>query len=135
MSSARLYPKAYSHWLTSPAAALNVALLTSSYSFSPDHSSMQDVYGETSGPGYTAGGQNIPGSVVYDQGLQAVKLTAPDLDWPGASFSARYGLIYLVPSFVPAEQKLVALIDFGATLTADGDTFRLSSPNGLLTLA
>lgn len=79
--------------------------------------------GEISGTGYTAGGQVI-GGMAISVDVPAVLVTFDKPQWNNATFSAGGALIYNTTQ----GDKSFVVLDFGDTLSAFGETFRLDLP-------
>jgi hypothetical protein len=69
--------------------------------------------GETSGTGYTAGGETLTGVTVLTSGTTAY-VDFADPTWDPADFTARGALIYNASK----GDKAIAVLDFGADKTA-----------------
>jgi hypothetical protein len=83
---------------------------------------------ETSGTGYTAGGQTLAGAVISTEG-KTVYVDFADVVWTGANFTARGALIYNASK----ANRAIAVLDFGADKTAV-NTFTVQMPaNGVST--
>jgi hypothetical protein len=85
--------------------------------------------GETSGPGYTAGGEVMTGAAVLTSGTTAYA----DFDnavWTTASFTARGALIYNASK----GNKAIAVLDFGSDKTST-TTFTVQMPANTATSA
>ena len=85
--------------------------------------------GETSGSGYTAGGEIASVSVTptagnNSQGVPTAYVSFANVSWADASFTARGALIYNVTQ----GNKSVAVLDFGADKTVAGQTFTVQFP-------
>lgn len=63
---------------------------------------------EVSGTGYSAGGQTLGATTIVQSGAVSY-VDIPDASWPGASFSARGGLIYNSTR----GNRSVMVLDFG----------------------
>lgn len=102
---------------------LKCALLPSTHT--PD-ASMQvwaDVSAdEISGTGYTAGGAALANQSWNVSGTSCI-LDADDIEWTGASVTARYALIYKVGTVETLENPLICLLDFGENKGVTGGTF------------
>jgi predicted neuraminidase len=71
---------------------LKVALYTSAATLNPE-TEVYTTSGETSGSGYTAGGETAANaSLTQTDGI--VSLSFDDVSWPSASFTAAYALLY-----------------------------------------
>ncbi len=85
--------------------------------------------GETSGTGYTAGGEVLTGVTVLTSGTTAY-VDFADPTWNPASFTARGALIYNASK----GNKAIAVLDFGADKTAT-TTFTVQMPANTATSA
>lgn len=97
------------------------------YTSSADLSSYTTVYtpiGETSGTGYTAGGQVLTNLGVTLSGATAYT-SFDDITWSGASISAAGALIYNASK----SNKAVAVLNFGGTYTSAVDFSVTLPPN------
>lgn len=114
---------------------LKLMLLNSGYTPNQDTDQFySDISGsEITGTGYTAGGKALTTVVVNeDDTNHRMKLTADNVAWATASFTARYAVLY--DSTVA--NRLIALYDFGSNQTVTGGTFTVAwdATNGVLTL-
>jgi hypothetical protein len=85
--------------------------------------------GETSGTGYTAGGQVLtisqaPVAANNTMGMPTAYISFATVTWPSSSFTARGALIYNVTQ----GNKSVAVLDFGADKTTANTTFAITFP-------
>lgn len=87
---------------------LMLALFDSSANLGPDTASYTST-GEIAGTGYVAGGQVLTGAAIALDGPTAALRFNPAV-WPGASFTARGGLIYNASK----GNKTIAVLDFGS---------------------
>jgi len=85
--------------------------------------------GETSGTGYTAGGNVLTGVTVLTSGTTAY-VDFADPSWNPAAFTARGALIYNASK----GNKAIAVLDFGADKTAT-TTFTVQMPANTATSA
>jgi hypothetical protein len=85
------------------------------------------------GGGYTVGGQQITGRTTsYDTAADEYNLLGNDLTWgPGATFTARYGLIY---EMTTTDKYLWAILDFGAPVSVSNGVFQIDWTAGLLSI-
>jgi hypothetical protein len=87
------------------------------------------VTGETSGTGYTAGGQTLTGvTLITDE--KTVLLDFSDVVWTPATFTARGALIYNSSK----SDRAIAVLDFGADKTAV-NTFTVQMPANTVSTA
>jgi hypothetical protein len=100
---------------------LKMALYTSAASLGAD-TTAYTVTGETSGTGYTAGGNVLVNVQVLLSGTTAY-MSFDNPSWSGASFVCRGALIYNTSK----SNKAIAVLDFGADKTASG-TFTVQLP-------
>jgi hypothetical protein len=110
----------------SPHAAgdvFKIALFTSSATLSKA-TTAYSATNEVSGTGYTAGGATLVGfSPTLDTDTAILDWTT-DPTWPTSTFTARGALIYNSSK----SNKAVAVIDFGADITATAATFTVALP-------
>lgn len=85
--------------------------------------------GETSGTGYTAGGEVLTGVTVLTSGTTAY-VDFADPSWDPAAFTARGALIYNASK----SNKAIAVLDFGSDKTAT-TTFTVQMPANTATSA
>jgi hypothetical protein len=107
---------------------LKMALYTSAASLGAD-TTAYTLTGETSGTGYTAGGEILTNVQVLLSGTTAY-VTFDNPAWPGSSFVARGALIY---NSTKAD-RAIAVLDFGADKTA-GPNFTVQLPAASATTA
>ncbi len=100
---------------------LKMALYTSAASLGAD-TTAYTLTGESSGTGYTAGGEILTNVQVLLSGTTAY-VTFDNPTWTGANFVARGALIYNTSK----SNKAIAVLDFGADKTA-GATFTVQLP-------
>lgn len=97
---------------------IRAALLTSGYTPDSIHDRWTDVSPyEVSGAGYTSPGLAMT-SVLLSEISGVCYVDADDPQWTGASFTARYMVIYDSDT-----NFLLCLMDFGSNKTASGSTF------------
>lgn len=118
---------------------VKVMLMTASYT--PDlvthqyrsHITANEI---PNGNGYTTGGIALSSrTLTADTTNKKVKLSAANLQWPAATISARYGVVYYNTGD-PATSTLLKLIDFLALkVSGGGGNFNLTwDANGVLAL-
>lgn len=121
--------------------SLYCALMTSSYTPAQD----TDTYwadinaNESSGTGYTAGGQALTSpTITANTSLHAGVYGAANVTWANATIAnARYAVIYKNTG-TASTSPLMALVDFGTTQSSSGDNFTITwstSPAGVFDLA
>lgn len=94
------------------------------------HSRRSDVSGEVAGAGYAAGGEAVTATVVRDVVNDVVDVQFSPVIWPMSSIDARGGVLYKARGLSPAEDELVAYIDFGSNRISTTGIFSVvfSSP-------
>lgn len=106
-------------------------LTTSAYTENKDtHDFRDDVTGEVTGTGYTAGGQAITVSVAaVDTANDRVVVTFNAVSWPASTITARKMVVYKRRGGAAAADELVFVNDFGTdqisvngTLTVNAST-------------
>lgn len=85
--------------------------------------------GETTGSGYTAGGQPLtittaPTSALTNGGVPTAFISFANVTWANATFTARGALIYNASK----GNKSVAVLDFGSDKTKNGTDFTIQFP-------
>jgi hypothetical protein len=122
-------------WVTD---TIKVMLLTASYTFDQDaHDFVNDANAfEITGTGYTATGLALgTKSVVYNGASNTVRLIAANSVWTGASFTARYGVIYK-DTGTASTSPLMGYVDLGGSQTVTSGTFTIQwdATDGVLRL-
>ena len=107
---------------------LKMALYTSAASLGAD-TTAYTLTGETSGTGYTAGGEILTNVQVLLSGTTAY-CTFDNPAWPGSSFVTRGALIYNTSK----ADRAIAVLDFGSDKTA-GPNFTVQRPAASATTA
>jgi hypothetical protein len=107
---------------------LKMALYTSAASLGAD-TTAYTLTGETSGTGYTAGGEILTNVQVLLSGTTAY-CTFDNPAWPGSSFVTRGALIYNTSK----ADRAIAVLDFGSDKTA-GPNFTVQLPAASATTA
>ncbi len=103
---------------------LKCMLLTESYTIDATDTVVVDLGSvEVSGTGYTAGGVSLTG-VSWETAGTTTTLDFNDAQWPNASFTARYAVIYDDTPTSPAD-PLICLFDFGSNQTVSNGTFTI----------
>lgn len=101
---------------------LKIALYTAAADLGPN-TTVYTTVGETSGTGYTAGGQVLTNvTVSAGEGIAYVDFDNPA--WAGASFTARGALIYNSSK----SNKAMFVLNFGTNQTAVNENFVIDLP-------
>lgn len=107
-----------------------IALYTGAASIGPTTTTYTTL-GETSGAGYTAGGNMLTISQSPTYGLSTTVDQIPtayisfaNVSWPNAAFTARGALIYNATQ----GNRSVAVLDFGSDKSVSGQTFTIQFP-------
>jgi hypothetical protein len=115
---------------------IKAALAQSGYTPNQDtHDFFNDITNEASGTGYTAGGKTLTTpTVAYDTATNVIKFDADDVAWTGATFTARYAIVYK-DTGTPSTSPLLFYVDFGGDQAVSSGTFTINwHANGLITL-
>lgn len=114
------------------ADTFKMLLTTSSYTPNFDtHEFIDDVTSEITGTGYTAGGETLSGVVwTYDTGNDWCLLTCDPVEWTGATFSARRGVVYK-DTGTASTSPLLCWVDFGADAAPVAVPFTVTFSSGL----
>lgn len=106
-----------------------IALYDSLATLGPDTTVYTTSF-EVVGAGYTIGGKILTQTVPTSSGTTAY-VDFNDISWDNASFTARAALIYNSTQ----GNKAVAVLDFGADKSANGNTFTIQFPTANSTTA
>ena len=99
-------------------------LCTSTYTPNKDHNRLDDITNEVAnGNGYTTAGEIVTITVTTDNANDRTSWAISEPSWATATFSAAYGVVYRARGGASSADELVALLDFGGTVTATGGTF------------
>lgn len=118
-------------------ATVKVMLVDDTYVPDQDaHEYIDDITGEISGTGYTAGGATIGSkTVTKDDSNNRSVFDAADASWPNSTLTARRGIMY-VDTGNPATSPVLACIDFGSNQSTSLSTFAIPwSADGIIRLA
>lgn len=116
---------------------IKCSLHTTSYAPDQDtHTDHADTTNETTGSGYSAGGDTLTtAAVTLDTTNDRLELDADDAQWTTASFSAYYAVIYKSTG-TAANDPLLGYVDFGGTETVSSGTFTITwDAEGILQIA
>ena len=105
-----------------------VLLVTSSYTADKDaHTRGDDITNEVAnGNGYTTGGATSACTVTKDTANDKVTLGFASVSWGTSTITARGAVIYKSTG-TPANDPLVAYIDFNGDVSSTGGTFSISA--------
>ena len=105
--------------------------------YTPDvnaHDFFNDITGQVTGTGYTAGGKALTGITwTYDTANRQAVLGAATVTWTGVTITAHFAIVY-IDTGTPTTSPLVGYIDFGEDRAYTGTDFPISFPNGVLRL-
>ena len=98
--------------------------------YTPDqdaHDFRNDVTGEITGTGYSAGGLTLTGvSLTYDGTSNEIRLDwSTDPSWSSATFTAYKAVIYKSRGGASSADELLCWIDFGGAQTVTAGTFTI----------
>jgi hypothetical protein len=120
---------------------VRIALVTSNYSATASHSTLNDITSVTSGEVASGGATNYSRQTLAGATLtintagNEVKFTGTNPSWSTASFSANAAVLFQRAGGSDATSDLlIAYLDFGSTHTATNGTFTVSwnSTNGIM---
>lgn len=112
--------------------AFRVALLSSSTVLDPDQQFFSEVSAdEISGAGYTAGGESVVLTPIYDSAADTTRVTAPNITWSSSSITARYAVLYK-DTGNPATSDLLVAVDFGSDKTSVAGNFTIQWDSGTI---
>lgn len=112
--------------------SFKLLLVTASYTPSQTHDYRDDVTAnEVSGTGYSAGGKASVCTVTRTNGVTSCAFADVVWDAPTDGFTARYGIIYKSRGGAASADELVAIVDFGAGVAANGTTFTVDLTSAL----
>lgn len=106
---------------------IKVSLHTSTYTPNEDTDDFHDdATNEITGTGYTAGGETLASkSRSVDSASNEMRLDAADVAWTGASFTARYAVIYKDRGGAASADELLGYVDFGGDEVVSSGTFTI----------
>jgi len=106
-----------------------VMLTTSAYTENKDsHDKRDDVTGEVTGTGYTAGGASTTVTVAaVDTANDDVEITIGAASWATSTITARKAVIYKSRGGASSADELVCVIDFGSDVVSTAGTFTLTA--------
>ena len=105
---------------------IKCGLATSGYTYNrATHTKRSDVTPESSGTGYTAGGQAVTLSVTNDTTNHKLTIGVPTIVWTGSTTipDARWLYCYKSRGGAASADELVTVADFGETKFSSGGTF------------
>ena len=103
----------------------NIALYTSSATLSAA-TTTYSTSNETTGPGYSAGGQALTIAAVPTSSGTTAYLDFSDVTWSTSTITARGALIYLADGLT---NPAIAVLDFGGDKTSTAGNFTIQFPN------
>jgi hypothetical protein len=112
--------------------SFKMMLVTSTYTVSQSHSKRSDITNEVSGTGYSAGGLAcVVTNVTRSSGVTSVNFA--DVVWtaPVNGFTGRRGVIYKSRGGASSADELVAFVDFGADVAANGTSYTVDLTSAL----
>lgn len=104
----------------------NVKIMLLDNSIAPSQSTWEFadiITNEISSAEYTPGGAVLQ-NVILNTINSKFTIDADDVVWSGASFTARYAVIYQ-DTGVPSTSPLISYIDFGNDISVVGDDFKI----------
>lgn len=115
---------------------VNVGLVSSSYTFDPDHNywtQISTLY-EVSGTNYVANGNTLANkTVTQDNSADVGYFDADDTTWASSTITARFAIIY---DSTLTTKDLIAAIDFGSNQSSSAGNFTIQfNASGIIQLA
>lgn len=107
---------------------LKVLLVDDSYTPDLDaHQYLDDITGEITGSGYTAGGATLASvTVTYNAGTDTLKIDAADVSWDPSTISAYAAILYDDTPVTDATKPLLGIVDFGEEMSSANDEFTIT---------
>lgn len=101
--------------------------LTDGYTPNQDtHEFFDDISGEVTGTGYTAGGETLASkSVTYDTGTNETRLDAADTTWSTSTITADHAVIYMDTGSA-ATSPLLGYVNFDGDQTSSSGDFTIT---------
>lgn len=124
-----LVVKAFNKEIDWDSDIIKVMLVTSTYVPNQDtHDYKNDISGEVSGTGYTAGGKVLTTkTITYNSTDNIIILDADDVIWEGISISnARYAVFYDDSPSTDTTKVLLWYVDFGEAKSVTNGTIKLT---------
>jgi hypothetical protein len=127
--ASKVYPSIYYDAFTAAlggdltAVDVYCMLVTSAYTFDPDHSKRSEITNEVTHAAYTAGGKKITVTATKDTANDRVDLTLATVNWAAVTITARAAVYYVKKGGASSADLLIMYDDFGADITATNDTF------------
>jgi hypothetical protein len=110
-------------------------LVGSGYTYDADHDFRDDVTGEVTGTGYTAGGVSLTGlTTTYDAATNRVKLDAADASFGTVTLTGITGLVVYVSKGSAATDLLVSFHSFAAQAPSGVPFTYAWGTDGILTI-
>jgi hypothetical protein len=100
-------------------------LLSSAYTRSQTHDYRNDLTGEVSGTGYTAGGQVVTATRVRVGNTRSLTFSPAVWDATGGSLTARQAVIYVARGGAASADEVACCVYADADLTATNDTWTM----------
>jgi len=119
------------------ADTIKCALISSSYTWNDDHDFWDDITGELSGTGYTAGGETLSNCAVNrDTGNDRVELDADDVTWTSIDAGTAVAAIIYKDTGAASTSPLIAYVEFSDPVVTNGGDFTIQwNAEGILQLA
>ncbi len=102
--------------------AIKIALYTSAATLDAT-TTVYSATNESSGAGYTAGGNTLTGAAISTSGTTAI-VDFADTSWTSATITARGALIYNSSK----ANRAIAVLDFGSDRSSSAGTFTIQFP-------
>jgi hypothetical protein len=131
-----VFTAAFNKTIDADDGSVKCSLHTSTYTPNQDtHDFFNDATNEITGTGYTAGGVALGSpTMAYTGGTNVWNFDASDASWTGATFTARYAVVYYSTG-TSSTSPLIMYVDFGGDQTVNAGTFTIQwNAAGLFTV-
>jgi hypothetical protein len=103
-------------------------LVTDSYSANKDsHDRRNDITGEATGTGYTAGGATVAVTATLDATNDQLIITFAATSWPSTTITAMGAVVYKARGGAASADELLFFNDFGTNITRTNQTFAIGA--------
>jgi hypothetical protein len=103
-------------------------LVTDLYSVNKDvNNRRDDITGEVTGTGYTAGGKTVSVTATLDATNDQLVITFAATSWPSATITAMGAVVYKARGGNASDDELVFFNDFGVNITRTNQTFAIGA--------
>lgn len=112
-------------------ADVRMALVTSSYTFNPDHNTMDEVSNEVTGTGYSR--KTLATLTVTENDTDnCAYFGADNVSWTGASFSTPAAAVLYVEGIDDSARELIAYVRIPSAPAPIGSTYAIEWDGGVI---